>query len=230
MARCLQQSKILHDKRMFNIGRPVSLVKQPMLFNRYGTMLKFDNVEEGFIYIENKKYFLVEKINHNHKSRGGAIISMDSVELLTGKKYNKRMKSTDTLEIVELQEYSTTFKEYNEEDGSFLFEDDFGNEYTVNDERMWEDNYRLLKPGMKCRLKCHELDSGKIMPLLVKFDEDTFVLEVVNIREGEGTADRTRKAEIGDFGLIIKVPAHIEAGDFIRVSREANYLERVEDE
>ena len=169
--------------------------------------------------MENGRYYRVDKVHHNHKSRGGAIISMDSIDLLTGKKYSKRMKSTDTLDVIDPTSYLVRYKSFDDEEQCFVFEDDDGNEFVVEDERVWESDHRLLRRNLRVRLWGHESEdnSDDFTILGAKIEEDTFVLRVRRVREGEGTADRTIKVEVGDFGLVIRLPAHIKEGDYVRL-------------
>ena len=149
---------------------------------------------------------------------------MDSEELLTGKSYNKRLKHTDSLDVAEVDNVNTKFVDY--EDGVFILQDDYENEFRIEDDRVWRSDYKLVAKGMPVRLLTYENDDGEVVPLTATIsDDNSIVLKVNNI----STYSDLCRAEVGLFDLQVKVPAHIKKGDYIRLSIQGNYLERAED-
>ncbi|KAL0484417.1 elongation factor P [Acrasis kona] len=66
----------------------------------YSTPTYVNKISKDDIYIDQKKYYKVKDISHSKQARSMAVITLDVEELETKKKYQKKYKSIDKLELV----------------------------------------------------------------------------------------------------------------------------------
>ncbi|KAF0981662.1 hypothetical protein FDP41_012319 [Naegleria fowleri] len=180
------------------------------------------------------KYLQVERYVFAKRARSNAIVTFETVELLTGKKISKKCRGGESLDLCE---YSTKDVTYSSETNKgFVFEDmKDGTEYTAPKSIFTNEMIQIMK-------------GGSLKKIIIGIDEETntaikIMFPTTLIATVEKTDDvvsgipndrhsPVTKNAVLDIGITVKVPGFIANGDRIKVlTRDWSYAARAtEDE
>ena len=179
------------------------------------------------------KYLQVERFVFAKRARSSAVVTFETVDMLTGKKMSKKYKGDTTLDLCEYTTKDVTFA--GENNKGFLFED-------VKDGTEYMAPRSIFTPEM-----IQIIEGGKLSKIIIGIDEETnnalkvmFPTNLIcTVEETEAPIsgvpnDRhspITKNAVLDIGLTIKVPGFIATGDRIKVStRDWSYSNRATEE
>jgi elongation factor P len=175
---------------------------------RTGLTLKIDN-----------ELFSVLKVQHVTPGKGNAVVQTDLRNLRTGIKINKRFRSTETVEEVELTARKMNFLY---QDGStYHFMDPESFEQVELPEPLLGEAVKYLKPEAAITIWRHE-EKPVSVSLASRLTYEVMACDPPT----KGMAGASKDATL-ENGNMVKVPLFIKPGDKIVVDTENNsYLEK----
>jgi len=179
---------------------------------RVGNLLEIDG-----------KLWSVMKTAHTQPGKGGAYIQLEMKDIKTGTKTNSRLRSSETVTKVRLDEKNF---QYMYENGDFLEIMDMESYEQISvSKEIAGDNLDLLQEGMDVTVEYHNEE-----PLFLSLPE-TAVYEIEDcepVVKGQTATSSYKPAKLTN-GLRINVPQFVKTGDKILLKIETReYLERAE--
>ncbi len=154
--------------------------------------------------------------------RGGAIVKTKIKNLRTGGTIDETFKGGEKLNSPNLEEKSMQYL-YNQDDMYFFMDVENYEQHPLSPEQLGE-NKRFLKENMVVKILFYRGTPIAVeMPIFVE-------LKIVKTDPGirGDTASGGSKPAILETGATVKVPFHLNEGDFIKVdTRTSEYVERL---
>ena len=183
-----------------------------------------NSIKPGNIIEHQGRLWRAVKTQHTQPGKGGAYLQVELKDIRDGTKLNERLRSSETVERVRLDE----------DPYQFLFAS--GDEYTFMDQNTFEQiglNADLigepavfLQEGMVVTLESYE---GS--PISVELPETVTmrIVEADAVVKGQTASSSYKPAKL-ENGVRVMVPPHIESGTRIVVNTaDATYVERAKD-
>jgi elongation factor P len=183
-----------------------------------------NEVRVGHVIEHKGRVWRVLKTEHVKPGKGGAYMQVEMRDLFDGTKTNDRLRASETIERVRLEQRAYQFLFQNGDEYTFMDQETF-DQLTVSDELIGEPA-RFLTEGMQVEIEFYE-DT----PLEVRLPESvtltvTYAEPVV---KGQ-TASASYKSADLENGVRISVPPHIEEGQKVVVkTADGSYVEKVKE-
>ncbi|KAG2387667.1 hypothetical protein C9374_001261 [Naegleria lovaniensis] len=179
------------------------------------------------------KYLQVERYVFAKRARSNAIVTFETVDLLSGKKMSKKCRGGESLDLCE---YSTKDVTYSSETNKgFVFEDmKDGTEYIAPKSIFTNEMIQIMKGGFLKKIIIG-IDEETNTAIKVMFPTSLFATvektdDVVSGIPNDRHSPVTKNAVL-DNGLTVKVPGFIAQGDRIKVStRDWSYSARASED
>lgn len=184
-----------------------------------GNSIKIGNI------IEHKdRLWVATKTQHTQPGKGGAYLQVELKDVKTGTKLNERFRSSESVELVRLEE-----KPY-----QFLFQE--GDKLTVMDSETYDqitipssylgESLPFLQDGMTITIKSYQDETihANLPETII-----AVIQEADPVIKGQ-TASSSFKPAVLDNGVRIMVPPHITSGTKVVVNTaDATYVEKAKD-
>ncbi len=160
-------------------------------------------------------------MDHVKPGKGPAYIQMKLKNAISGRVIDKRFRSADNVEKVDMDKASATYSYYNGNNYVFMHTETY-EEIEMNEDAVGSNKEYLIE-GNPVTLYMVE---GQVLSLEMP---KTIVMDIVETEPGIKNASATNvgKPATTNTGLIVTVPPFIEAGQKIKVDTEnGEYLER----
>ena len=185
--------------------------------------LGINDVRKGSLIIMEGDPYLVMLVSHQHIGRGSANVQLKVKSLLTGKIFDRTIKSSEAFEEAELERMDAEF--IYSRSGEYWFHEkgNPGNRFSISEETLGN-QAGFLKPKMVVRaIKFN----GEIINIEVPIKAEYRVVEAPpNVRGN--TAQSGTKQVVIETGVKVSTPMFVEMGDVIRINTETGeYVERV---
>lgn len=182
-----------------------------------------NEIRPGSVIEHNGSLWAAVKCTTVKPGKGGAFNQVELKNLLDGTKLNERFRSSETVELVQLEKKDFQF--LFEQGDALVFMDNESYEQLELQKDFVGDRATFLKDGMEVTVQMYdERPIGISLP-------DQLVLEVVEadpVIKGQ-SATQTYKHAILDNGVRILVPPFISVGERVLVdTNEITYLRRAD--
>ena len=175
-------------------------------------MAKATELRKGMVLDHEGQLLLITEYQHHTPGNLRSIIHVKTKNLVTGQTGAMRLASGDTLETAFLEKKNAEYL-YKESEERFVFMDSETYEQFHLDAEMVGDKMGYVKENTGCVITFHGTTAIDIeLPAQV-------VLEVVEAEMAAkgNTATNVKKEAVVETGMTVKVPAHISAGDKIKI-------------
>lgn len=180
------------------------------------------DLKKGTLFKYNGSVYKVIDYSQKVVGRGGSIVNVRIKNLLDGKLLTKTFKSSDQIELADVQNKNVQYL-YN--DGRNLFFMDQANyeQFQIAND-IAADQLGYLKEGDQVQLL---LISGAAVSLELPKNVALKVVYTENVVKGDTTSSVLKNAEL-ETGISVRVPAFIKQGDIISVDTASGaYRERM---
>ncbi len=164
------------------------------------------------------------KTAHVKPGKGGAFAQVELKNLIDGRKLNERVRSSDTVERVTLEQQEFQYL-YEQGDALVFMDQRTYDQIELQKDFVGEDQIRFLHDGMQVTLEFHEE-----RPIGIELPESV-VLEVMETEptvKGQ-TASSSYKPAKASNGMRIMIPPYMGEGERILVSTETGeYMRRAD--
>jgi elongation factor P len=168
--------------------------------------------------------WLAVRTAHVKPGKGGAFAQVELKNLIDGRKLNERFRSSDTVELVTLEQKAFQYL-YEQGDALVFMDQSTYDQIELQKDFVGEDQVRFLHDGMVVRVEFHDE-----RPIGIELPESV-VLEVVQTEptvKGQ-TASSSYKPAKASNGMRIMIPPYMGEGERILVSTETGeYLRRAD--
>ena len=184
-------------------------------------MLPATQVKVGQIILYNNEPCRVVKTLHITPGNWRGMVQMKLVSLRSGKGYENRFRSEDTIELADMEEHTLKYL-YRQGDEFHFMSNETYEMYSLDTETLGDAVYYILEES-EVKALYYE---GKP----VSIEVPNFV--ILTIAETEpalrgATASSSPKPAKTDTGLTIKVPQFIDVGEKVRIdTRDGTFVER----
>ena len=180
-----------------------------------------NTLRPGNIINHQGKLWRVVKLAHTQPGKGGAFAQVELKALLDNTKLNERFRSSESVELVRLDEKEYQFLFANGDDYDFMDNETF-EQITINKEFIG-DPYVFLQEGMTVLLCFYE---GQVMSVKLPDQVIMTIAEADPVVKGQTASSSYKPAKLENEQKIM-VPPHIEAGTKVVVSTiDGSYMEK----
>eukprot|EP00624_Nannochloropsis_granulata_P007281 evm.model.NODE_7048_length_3981_cov_25.651846.1 len=187
-------------------------------------MINGNQVRVGNVLEYKGKLVVVRRAQAVKPGKGGAFNQVELRDIRTGLKYHERLRSSESVEKVRLDDEQPFDYLYDEGDKLILMNKEDFTQVEVLKDMLSETEQKFLEEGLTLRVQLYE---GS--PLLVRLPK-TMVVEVVSTEQfSKGNqASPTFKPATLRNGEVIKVPPFVEVGEKVLIdTEEMEYQSRV---
>ena len=184
-------------------------------------MIPATQLRVGMTILFNKEPYRVVSVQHITPGNWRGMVQTKLKHLKTGSSVENRFRSDDKLEKAHLEQHEM---EYLYNDGNdYHFMNSVTYEQVALSAEVLGDNVYFLTPNIKFMIEYYNgapvgVDPPKVVELKI--------VETAPFMRGATAASSAKPATL-ETGLVVNVPAFIEAGELIRVdTAESKYLER----
>ncbi len=173
---------------------------------------KATDLRKGMVLDKDGQLLLITEYLHHTPGNLRSIIHIKTKNLISGQSGAMRLASGDTLETAFLEKKNAEYL-YKESDNRFVFMDSDTYEQFHLDADMVGDKMGYVKENTTCVVTFHGTTAIDIeLPTQV-------ILEVVEAEMAAkgNTATNVKKEAVVETGMTVKVPAHVSAGDKIKI-------------
>jgi len=185
-------------------------------------MIDVNDLRKGVIFESDGNLFKVVDYHHHKPGRGKATIRVKTRNIRTGAMTEMTFISGDRVPDIQLDHHNVQFLYFDGDFYHFMDQETF-DQPAVGEEMIGEAAAYLL-PGMEVKLTFYGQEPLDIeIPLAVE-------LKIVKVDEAirGDTATGVSTRATTETGLVVQVPAFVNAGDTIRIdTRTGSYLTRV---
>ncbi len=183
-----------------------------------------NTIRPGSVLEHQGSIWAVVKTQHVKPGKGGAFAQVELKNLIDGRKLNERFRSSDTVELVTLEQRDHQFLY---EQGEALVFMNTASYEQIELQKDWvgEDQARFLRDGMQVTIRFHEE-----RPIAISLPE-TVVLEVVEAEPTvkNQTASSSYKPAKASNGMRLMIPPFMGVGERVVVSTDTGeYLRRAD--
>ena len=184
-------------------------------------MIPATQLRVGMTILFNKEPYRVISVQHITPGNWRGMVQTKLKHLKTGSSVENRFRSEDKLEKAHLEQHEM---EYLYNDGNdYHFMNSGTYEQVALSAEVLGDNVYFLTPNIKFMIEYYNgVPVGVDPPKVVELK----IVETAPFMRGATAASSAKPATL-ETGLVVNVPAFIEAGELIRVdTAESKYLER----
>lgn len=184
-------------------------------------MIPATQLRVGMTILFNKEPYRVVSVQHITPGNWRGMVQTKLKHLKTGSSVENRFRSEDKLEKAHLEQHEM---EYLYNDGNdYHFMNSGTYEQVALSAEVLGDNVYFLTPNIKFMIEYYNgVPVGVDPPKVVELK----IVETAPFMRGATAASSAKPATL-ETGLVVNVPAFIEAGELIRVdTAESKYLER----
>ncbi|MFQ5995937.1 MAG: elongation factor P [Acidiferrobacterales bacterium] len=178
-------------------------------------------IRVGNLLEHNGRLWRVYKVNHVKPGKGGAFMQVEMKDVSAGTKLNERFRSEERVEKAHVESRSM---QYLYEDGDHhVFMDNQTYDQLMLSAGELEGQIGYLRPDTEVQVTFHNNQPiGLELPATVVLE----VVETEAVVKGQTAAGSGKPAKV-ETGLMVTVPAFINAGDNIKINTETGeYVER----
>lgn len=170
--------------------------------------------------IDGKLYYLTA-VEHRTPGNLRAFVQITAKEVLTGRQLERRLSSSDDLEIVDLDNRAAEFLYADMDGGTFMDSETFDQMHIGKG--LLGDSLLYLTPNSNVMILMHDGNPVTVeLPPTVELTVKDCPPEV----KGATVTNQTKDAEM-ETGLMVKVPAFIKSGEKLKISTaDGSYLSR----
>ncbi len=170
------------------------------------------------------KLSVITKVDHRTPGNLRAFIQIKYKEVLSGKSLEKRLASSDDIEVIELDRRPMEYL-YSDSQGATFMDNETYDQQTIPKDVLG-DALMYLKPNTTAVLLCHESRPISIeLPAAVELT----ITDTPPGIKGATATNRMKEATL-ETGLKTKVPEFIATGEMIKISTEdGSYLSRAKE-
>jgi elongation factor P len=179
--------------------------------------MRATELRKGMVFQEDGKLLLITEYSHHTPGNLRAIIHIKTKNLADGSTGQRRLGSSDVLEVAYLDKKRCEYL-YKEANGDFVFMDpQTFDQFHVAGELIG-DRMAYVRENTVCEITFHG-----VQPIGVELPASV-VLKVTSTEQAVrgNTATSVKKEAVLETGLKIKVPIHISVGDMVKVRTEDN--------
>lgn len=176
-------------------------------------------VKRGNVIKMDGNLFTIIGLTHITPGKGNAVVQAELRNLMTGVKTQKRFRSSEDLETVDVINRSMQFL-YSEGDVYHFMDQESFEQYELNPDVLGDAVYYIIPE------KNYEVAVYEEKPIGIELPPHS-VLKITETDPAiKGVQGKTKPATL-ETGLTVKVPLFIEEGELIVVNTETNdYIER----
>ncbi len=177
--------------------------------------MRATELRKGMVLQQDGQLLLITEYSHHTPGNLRAIIHIKTKNLSNGSAGQRRLGSSDVLEVAYLDKKKCEYL-YKEANGDFVFMDQTTfDQFHVAGELIG-DRMAYVKENSSCEITFHGTD-----PIGVELPSSV-VLTVTETEQAVrgNTATSVKKEAVLETGLRIKVPIHISVGDAVKVRTE----------
>ncbi len=167
------------------------------------------------------KLFVITNFEHRTPGNLRAFIQVKIRNVITGQIIEKRLSSSDDVEVIDLDRREMEYL-YSDSSGA-TFMDTENYEQIVLSESLLGDALKFLRPNSNCVVLLHDGNPVTLeMPAAVELTVKDCPPEV----KGATVTNQTKDATM-ETGLVVRVPAFIKSGETLKISTaDGSYLSR----
>jgi len=167
------------------------------------------------------KLFVITNFEHRTPGNLRAFIQVKIRNVITGQIIEKRLSSSDDVEVIDLDRREMEYL-YSDSSGA-TFMDTENYEQMVLTESLLGDALKYLRPNSNCVVLLHDGNPVTLeMPAAVELTVKDCPPEV----KGATVTNQTKDATM-ETGLVVRVPAFIKSGETLKISTaDGSYLSR----
>jgi len=184
--------------------------------------LGVNDIKKGSLITISGEPYLVMLVSHQHIGRGSANVQVKVKSLISGKIFDRNLKSSEEIDEAEITKVDAEFIYSRGEEYWFHEAGDPSNRFVIKEDVIG-DQGAFLKPKMPVRaIKFEDQIINVELPIKVEYK----VTEAPPNVRGNTAQGGTKQVTI-ETGAKISTPMFIETGDSIRVNTETGeYVER----
>ncbi|MBK9189269.1 MAG: elongation factor P [Phycisphaerales bacterium] len=183
--------------------------------------MKANDLRKGLgVKIDGKLYYLTA-VEHRTPGNLRAFVQVTAKEVLSGRQLERRLSSSDELEVVDLDNRPAEFLYADMDGGTFMDQETFDQVHISK--AMLGDALLYLRPNSTVSILMNDGNPISVdLPAAVELTVKDCPPEV----KGATVTNQTKDAEM-ETGLVVKVPAFIKPGESLKVSTaDGSYLSR----
>ena len=183
-----------------------------------------NTIKPGNVIEHKGSLWVATKTSHVKPGKGGAFIQLEMRDLKSGSKVNERLRTSENVEKLNVNEVSVTFL-FSENNMITVMNNENYEQITLNEELL-NGNKNFLEDGVQLFL---DIIAEEIVGMRLPKTITVEVREADAVVKGQ-TASSSFKNAITTKDIKILVPAHIKEGDKIVINTESlEYLEKSRD-
>jgi elongation factor P len=184
-------------------------------------MIPATQIKVGQVILFNNEPCRVVKTIHITPGNWRGMVQMKLVSIRTGKGYENRFRSEDSIDLADLEEHTLKYLYHQGDEYQFMSNETY-EMMALDAETLGDTRYYILEES---EVKALYFE-GKPVSIEVPNFVVLTVVETEPSLKG-ATVSSSPKAATTETGLVVKVPQFIEAGEKIRVdTRDGTFVER----
>lgn len=170
------------------------------------------------------KLSVITKVDHRTPGNLRAFIQIKYKEVLTGKTLEKRLASSDDIEVIDLDRRPMEYL-YSDSQGATFMDNETFDQQTMSKDVLGE-ALLYLKPNTEAVVLCHD---GTPISIELPAAVELTITDTPPGIKGATATNRLKEATL-ETGLKTKVPEFIATGELIKISTEdGSYLSRAKE-
>lgn len=176
-------------------------------------------IKRGQIISISGNLYKIIKISHITPGKGNAVVQTDLRNIKTGTKTNKRFRSSEDVETIEVRTRKMQYL-YNDGDIYHFMDQESYEQYELQKELIADAIHYILPENS------YEVDLNEDTPIGVELPSKITLKITETDPPQKGVQGKTKPATL-ETGFVIKVPLFVEEGDSVVVNTESDeYVER----
>jgi len=176
-------------------------------------------IKRGNIIKLNSELYKIIKLTHITPGKGNALVQTDLKNIKTGVKTNKRFRSSEDVETIEVRTRKMQYL-YNDGDIYHFMDQESYEQYEIYKELLAEAIHYILPDNY------YEVDLNEEIPIGIELPQKIVLKITATDPAQKGAQGKTKPATL-ETGFVVKVPLFIEEGESVVVNTENDeYIER----
>ena len=170
------------------------------------------------------KLFVITNFEHRTPGNLRAFINIKIKDVISGKTLEKRLSSSDEVEVIDLDRRPMEYL-YSDSAGATFMDNETYDQQTI-DKDVLGDALLYLRPNTEAVVLCHE---GRPISLELPAAVDLTITDTPPGIKGATATNRLKEATL-ETGLKTKVPEFIATGETVKISTaDGSYLSRAKE-
>ncbi|KAG0260718.1 hypothetical protein BG011_001667 [Mortierella polycephala] len=185
-------------------------------------------VRKGFVVEINNSLSVVLKRETSVMGRGTSTVKLEIQDLFTGTKHTERFRSSDMVEVTELEDHKCQYL-YRDDGNVHLMDPDTFEMYEIPESLLEDRQIQMLQPDMHVHLSLFRPDPDvPAKPISIKLPAQS----VYEVKETQALAAQANKSTVHknanlENGIKVQVPEFVNIGDKVVVDTETGkYVRR----